>query len=54
MAAVTIDSDTCTANDIDATIAALIAAASIGTYYNTVVEKIGDDNFYVAIVYLSS
>ena len=49
--AVTIDSNTCGAASIDSTIEALITAASITTFHNTVVTQIGDDNFYVAIVY---
>lgn len=49
--AVTIDSNYCNADEIDTTIEALITAATITTFHNTIVARIGGERFYVAIVY---
>jgi len=46
-----IDSNVCNEGDIETTVQALLDAASISTYNNTIVTQLGSSRYFVAIVY---
>jgi len=46
-----VDTSSCAGIDIDATMTAVIAAATITTWHHGIITKISDDKFLCTIIY---